>query len=62
MSCRSASNAQAMSLGGFAAVGFGAAMPRVFASPGPIYEPEGTARDYWRMARHLCGRAFARAS
>jgi phenylacetate-CoA ligase len=28
--------------GGFSAVGFGAAMPRVFASPGPIYEPEGT--------------------
>ena len=34
--------------GGLAAVGYGATMPRVFASPGPIYEPEGTARDYWR--------------
>ena len=39
--------------GGFAAVGFGAAMPRVYASPGPIYEPEGMARDYWRLALSL---------
>ena len=31
--------------GGFATIGFGAAMPRVFASPGPIYEPESTRRD-----------------
>ena len=44
--------------GGFAAVGFGAAMPRVFASPGPIYEPEGTARDYWRMARAIHAAGF----
>ncbi|OYU42008.1 MAG: AMP-dependent synthetase, partial [Burkholderiales bacterium PBB4] len=28
--------------GGFSTVGFGAGMPRVFASPGPIYAPEGT--------------------
>ena len=27
--------------GGFSALGFGAHMPRVFASPGLIYEPEG---------------------
>ena len=39
--------------GGFAAIGYGAAMPNVFASPGPIYEPQGTAVDYWRMARAL---------
>jgi len=26
---------------------------RVFASPGPIHEPEGDAADYWRMARAL---------
>ena len=26
---------------------------RVFASPGPIYEPEGTGNDYWRLARAL---------
>ena len=44
--------------GGFATVGFGAAMPRVFASPGPISEPEGTRRDYWRMARALNAAGF----
>jgi len=44
--------------GGFSAVGFGAAMPRVFASPGPIYEPEGTAKDYWRMARAMFAAGF----
>ena len=26
---------------------------RVFGSPGPIYEPEGRRRDYWRLARAL---------
>jgi len=44
--------------GGFSAIGFGAAMPRLFASPGPIYEPEGTARDYWRMARAIHAAGF----
>jgi len=44
--------------GGFSAVGFGAAMPRVFASPGTIYEPEGTAKDYWRMARAMHAAGF----
>ncbi len=44
--------------GGFSAVGFGGAMPRVFASPGPIYEPEGTGRDYWRMARAIYAAGF----
>ncbi len=44
--------------GGFSAVGFGAAMPRVFASPGPIYEPEATGRDYWRMARAMFAAGF----
>lgn len=44
--------------GGFSSVGFGAGMPRVFASPGPIYEPEGTARDYWRMARAIFAAGF----
>jgi phenylacetate-CoA ligase len=44
--------------GGFSALGWGAAPParralRVFASPGPIHEPEGAAPDYWRMARAL---------
>ena len=44
--------------GGFSALGFGAAMPRVFASPGPIYEPEGTTKDYWRMARAIYAAGF----
>jgi len=42
--------------GGFSALGWGAAPRRalrVFASPGPIYEPEGGSADYWRMARAL---------
>ena len=44
--------------GGFSALGWGATLPerralRVFASPGPIYEPEGGTADYWRMARAL---------
>lgn len=33
-------------------------MPRVFASPGPIYEPEGRANDYWRMARAMFAAGF----
>jgi phenylacetate-CoA ligase len=44
--------------GGFSTLGFGAAMPRVFSSPGPMYEPEGTRRDYWRMARALYAAGF----
>jgi phenylacetate-CoA ligase len=44
--------------GGFTSVGFGPQMPRVFASPGPIYEPEGTRRDYWRMARAMYAAGF----
>ena len=39
--------------GGFSALAFGASMPRVFASPGTLYEPEGTRKDYWRVARAL---------
>ena len=37
--------------GGFAAVVRGPNMPRIFASPGPIYEPDVAARDYWRTGR-----------
>jgi phenylacetate-CoA ligase len=44
--------------GGFSTVAFGAHMPRVFASPGPIYEPEGLAKDYWRMARAIYAAGF----
>jgi phenylacetate-CoA ligase len=44
--------------GGFSSLGFGKAMPRVFASPGTIYEPEGQRPDYWRMARTLFAAGF----
>jgi phenylacetate-CoA ligase len=43
--------------GGFAATGWGG-MRRVFASPGPIYEPEGARPDYWRLARALFAAGF----
>ena len=44
--------------GGFAAVGWGAACRRVFASPGPLYEPEGARADYYRLARALFAAGF----
>ena len=44
--------------GGFATQAYGTAMPRVFASPGPLYEPEGSLPDYWRMARALYAAGF----
>ena len=44
--------------GGFSALGFGQGMTRVFASPGTIYEPEGTRADYWRMARAMFAAGF----
>jgi phenylacetate-CoA ligase len=44
--------------GGFSTLGFGQGMARVFASPGTIYEPEGTRADYWRMARAMFAAGF----
>jgi len=49
--------------GGFSAIGWhgqGAARHarRVFQSPGPIYEPEGHAGDYWRFGRALFAAGF----
>ncbi len=44
--------------GGFSALRVGAHMPRVFASPGTIYEPDSTQRDYWRMARAMFAAGF----
>ena len=44
--------------GGFSALSYGAHMPHVFASPGTIYEPEGTRPDYWRMARSMYAAGF----
>ena len=43
--------------GGLAATRWGGAR-RVFASPGAIYEPEGAAPDYWRLARALFAAGF----
>ncbi len=31
---------------------------RVFASPGPIYDPEGGGKDWWRLARALFAAGF----
>ena len=49
--------------GGFSAIGWralngGRGAQRVFQSPGPIYEPEGRAADYWRGARSLFAAGF----
>src|SRR2546423_8414065 len=43
--------------GGFAATGLGSGA-LVFASPGPLYEPEGRGPDYWRLARALFAAGF----
>ncbi|MCC7276366.1 MAG: AMP-binding protein [Alphaproteobacteria bacterium] len=34
------------------------ALARLFASPGPIYDPEGHGRDWWRFARALHAAGF----
>jgi phenylacetate-CoA ligase len=49
--------------GGFSAIGWTGVPPgrgarRVFQSPGPIYEPEGVAPDYWRLARAVWAAGF----
>lgn len=49
--------------GGFATVGWqglrhARGARRVFQSPGPIYEPEGAAADYWRFGRALYAAGF----
>jgi phenylacetate-CoA ligase len=46
--------------GGFSTVGWGERRGalRVYASPGPIYEPEGGSRDYWRAARAIHAAGF----
>ena len=50
--------------GGYSAIGWRAlrglsGAQRVYQSPGPIYEPEGRRRDYWRIARALAAAGFA---
>ncbi len=49
----------AMPFGGLVATEAGA-LRRIFASPGPIYDPEGGRPDYWRMARALHAVGFRR--
>ena len=49
--------------GGFSALGWTAQRAlrpakRVYQSPGPIYEPEGAATDYWRTARAMHAAGF----
>ena len=44
--------------GGFASIAFGPKMPRVFASPGTLYEPDSTGVDHWRMARSMFAAGF----
>ncbi len=50
-------------IGGFSAIGWRSlrglsGARRVFQSPGPIYEPEGAATDYWRTSRALIAAGF----
>ncbi|MEO1687705.1 MAG: phenylacetate--CoA ligase family protein, partial [Pseudomonadota bacterium] len=52
-----ARQAEAPPFGGFTAGG-PAALRHVFQSPGPIYEPGGDARDWWRMGRFLHAAGF----
>ena len=49
--------------GGYSAIGWArlrglSGARRVYQSPGPIYEPEGTRADYWRVARALFAAGF----
>jgi phenylacetate-CoA ligase len=44
--------------GGFSSLLRGPSMPHVFASPGPIYEPDGATKDYWRAGRALFAAGF----
>ena len=45
--------------GGLSAVKTGA-LSRIFASPGPIYDPEAARGDYWRLGRALHAAGFRR--
>lgn len=49
--------------GGFSTIGWkgllrSSGARRVYQSPGPIYEPEGQASDYWRAARAMAAAGF----
>jgi phenylacetate-CoA ligase len=49
----------ALPFGGMAAVTL-ARLGRVFASPGPIYDPQGDQKDFWGFARALYAAGFRR--
>lgn len=60
---RAAGRAPRDPFGGFATVGWkglirSAGAKRVYQSPGPIYEPEGHATNYWRAGRALAAAGF----
>ena len=60
---RATSAAQRDPFGGFSTVGWKgllrqAGAKRVYQSPGPIYEPEGHATNYWRAGRALAAAGF----
>jgi phenylacetate-CoA ligase len=48
---------EAPPFGGFLAVPM-ASVQRVFASPGPIYDPQGDGEDYWRWGEALTAAGF----
>src|SRR5438034_396167 len=48
---------QLLPFGGLTTVACGD-LARIFASPGPIYEPEARRADYWRVARALFAAGF----
>ena len=53
----SALQARRLPFGGLAATPL-RRLARVFASPGPIYDPEGARPDYWRFARAMYAAGF----
>jgi phenylacetate-CoA ligase len=60
---RAAGLVQRDPFGGFATVGWSGLVrssgaKRVYQSPGPIYEPEGHATNYWRAGRALAAAGF----
>jgi phenylacetate-CoA ligase len=44
--------------GGFSTLVRGPQMPRIYASPGPIYEPDAGGHDYWRVGRAIFAAGF----
>lgn len=55
----SAAQAAAPPFGGYATVDTGQTA-RIFGSPGPIFEPETSRKNYWRLARAMFAAGFRR--